>query len=981
MKNLVGFILVWVCTIAHAQVDSSYIYNPATPFGALDIRIAKSATRYYYLQENRTVSFRESAPGVKTDTYNDMTSWDSSPYSQGNMREKNGNADYFIMNYRLLFPVGYDTSYNDGYPLIVMMHGAGERANCWDNTCHWADRSWKYNTNNPPAPTTVNHPLLNNDHNLLHGGKPHLDARNLAGTKLPNDPTLHSRAFPGFVLFAQNLNGWDTYAAQDAIRLIRLVIKKYNIDPNRVYVHGLSNGGSGTYEVVKRAPWLFAAALPMSAITDASIISKGMTPQVANVPIWTFQGGRDTSPLPSKTEGIVKKFREAGADVRYSLYPNLGHGTWNTAYSEPEFFSWMLAKDKSKVHVFFNNPTICGTTGAGVKMGYARGFLAYQWEKDGALIPGADSAELVVTEPGVYRARFSRLSATPTEEQWNKWSQPVNITVNNPPQATIIPLGSTHLRGPDNAAQNTVRLRSTHADAHYYWYRNGTLINIPNNNVDDTVRVLTLLSTSSTQNGAITLLTRSFDNCPSPASEPVNIYFGNSAPLLADTNIPSNFQGSATSGGTTSLSWTDNSSVEARYEVWRRKTGQSFVFAGYTGVNGTTFNDSGLEPSTTYDYKVRAVNNDGRSRYAPSDVVNTNLTITTDPDPIPPTPPQNLTVVSNTDNSVTLSWVAGTDNVGIRQYIVYYDGGSVATGSTQTTYTVTGLTLNTVYDFTVKTQDLANLLSDASNEVSGNTYVTGLVYGHSTGAWTDLDQITNWNAPEFTGTVPNFTLSPRTQEDFFNFEFKGYLYITAAGSYQFRTTSDDGSRLALNGVVLVDNDGVHGNVTVTSALVNLGSGPQTINVKFFEYTSGQNLRVEYRGPDTGNNWIIVPSSALRSGTPPATLLAAGRLAGSNEARAESEETLAQGNPLRIFIYPNPSRSDNLYVQVESEGNEPVQIRLLDMMGRQLHQDVLDHTLARQGAPVTPHQTLINGMYIMVVHQGKNQCKEKVIIRN
>src|SRR3954469_1798476 len=106
IKKIVG---LWGLTLifyqtAFSQVDTSYVYKTGMPYGTLDIRIAKSTTRYYYLQEGKTFSFRESAPGVRTNTYNDGTSWDSSPYTQGNLREKNGNADTFIMNYRLLLP-------------------------------------------------------------------------------------------------------------------------------------------------------------------------------------------------------------------------------------------------------------------------------------------------------------------------------------------------------------------------------------------------------------------------------------------------------------------------------------------------------------------------------------------------------------------------------------------------------------------------------------------------------------------------------------------------------------------------------------------------------------------------------------------------------------------------------------------------------------------------------------------------------------
>jgi len=65
-----------------AQVDTTFIYNQQTPYGTLDIRIAKSPTRYYYLQEDVTFSFRESAPGVKTNTFLDMTAWDFQAHTQ-----------------------------------------------------------------------------------------------------------------------------------------------------------------------------------------------------------------------------------------------------------------------------------------------------------------------------------------------------------------------------------------------------------------------------------------------------------------------------------------------------------------------------------------------------------------------------------------------------------------------------------------------------------------------------------------------------------------------------------------------------------------------------------------------------------------------------------------------------------------------------------------------------------------------------------
>lgn len=667
-----------ICFTAFGQVDTSYVYNKSTPYGTLDIRIAKSATRFYYLQENITFNYRESG-GTKTDSYLDMTSWDSSPYSQGNLREKNGKLDYFIMNYRLLFPVNYNRNYEDGYPLIVMMHGAGERGNCWTNTCYHGDRTWKPLTNDPPAPTDASSKLLNNDHNLLHGGKAHLDARNLAGARLPNDPSMPGRAFPGFVLFPQNLNGWDANGVQDAIKLIRLVAKKYNIDEDRIYIHGLSNGGGGVYQALKRAPWLFAAALPMSAADDGGITAKSLSSSIAHIPLWIFQGGQDTNPTQRETEGYIKKFRDAGAVIRYSLYPELGHGTWNTAYKEGDFFSWILDQNKSRIHLYGGSNAICLTNKQGVRMELAKGFRKYQWERNGVIISGATSSSYVATTTGTYRARFSRVS-NPTASEWNQWSEPVTVTQQSPARAEIDQIGTVLLK--DLNSYGNAKLRATSSASHYYWYRNGALVNL-SGSVDDTVRnpvftAGTCTTTSCAGNGQYTLITKTADGCPSPASLPKYIYFNNTAPI--NITAPSNLKGSITSLTSVKITWTDASSNENGFEIWRRHqvgTGYSkWEMRTLTKPNVISFTDTGLQPSTKYHYKIRAVSNSGRSNYFPA-ASNAFLTIITNEDTSNPSVPQSLIAKSVAINTIQLSWKSSTDNTGIHQYKIYYSGNVV----------------------------------------------------------------------------------------------------------------------------------------------------------------------------------------------------------------------------------------------------------------------------------------------------------------
>jgi hypothetical protein len=881
MKKFVGLLLLMLGIIStgYSQVDTSYIYNTAMPYGTLDLRIAKSPTRYYYLQEDTTFSFRESSPGVKTYTYKDVTSWNSAPYKQGNLRERNGAQDLFTLNYRILFPQNFNPNYDPGYPLILMLHGAGESGNCWDDNCKWATPSWNPNTNNPAAPTDVNSELLNNDRNLFHGGSVHLSAVNLAGSKLPNDPTLASRAFSGIVVFPQALNGWTIPSrVEDAIRLVRLLMKKYNVDPNRVYIHGLSNGGGGVYQAIKRAPWLFAAALPMSGINDGGIVNDNMTGEVAKLPLWVFQGGQDVNPTPGKTFSLVKKLRDAGGVVRYYLYPDLGHGTWNTAYNEPDFFTWILGQRKYNPHISYGNPVICLTTGAGVKMSFTNGFFAYQWQRDGVILTGENQSTYTANTPGSYRGRFSRVP-NPTEADWTQWSDPVVVQEENPAKPSIDATGTTHLRGPGqpNAnPYNTVVLNSSVEADLYDWYKNGSLINFSGTDIDDTLHTVTFTTASTSSNGAYTLVIKK-SYCPSPPSDPVYLFFNNSAPQNITLNAASVALNGIATSSTAFLTWNDVLNNETGYELWRRKAGDpNFEFVTRTKKDAVSYSDTNLEPATTYEYKFRAINNSGRSNYVPSDNLTTNFQITTSGDNTAPTAPQNLVVTNNTISSISLSWEAAQDNAGVKEYIIDYGSGVISTDSAVTSFTITGLPINTVFPITVKAKDFTGLLSQPSNQVTGTTYVTGLFYKHSTGAWSDLDDTTltkTFIHPEFTGRVNNFTLTPRTQEDFFNFQFTGYLNIAMDGIYTFRITSDDGSRLIIDGVVVADNDGKHGNKTVTSNPVTLSAGIHTIEVQYFDNVGNQTLTVQYMGPGISNGvtFINIPDDALKTGiyTPPA----------------------------------------------------------------------------------------------------------------
>ncbi|MHC4751850.1 MAG: PA14 domain-containing protein, partial [Planctomycetota bacterium] len=122
----------------------------------------------------------------------------------------------------------------------------------------------------------------------------------------------------------------------------------------------------------------------------------------------------------------------------------------------------------------------------------------------------------------------------------------------------------------------------------------------------------------------------------------------------------------------------------------------------------------------------------------------------------------------------------------------------------------------------------------------------GLLYEYFEGTWDllpDFDSL----IPAEKGTVSNFDISVRNQDDNFGFCFSGQINIATTGDYTFYTTSDDGSRLYIDGTMVVDNDGLHG-MEEQSGTIPLTAGMHTIEVTMFEAAEGEGLEVEYEGP-------------------------------------------------------------------------------------------------------------------------------------
>ncbi|MDY8138065.1 GEVED domain-containing protein [Aquimarina sp. 2201CG5-10] len=234
----------------------------------------------------------------------------------------------------------------------------------------------------------------------------------------------------------------------------------------------------------------------------------------------------------------------------------------------------------------------------------------------------------------------------------------------------------------------------------------------------------TVVVPNTAKNGATRLRVRyKLHTAPDPCGtsstngDEVEDYFvfikGSGTPDTQAPSTPTNLAASGVGNTFLTLNWnasTDNVGVTG-YDVYRGST-------NIGTVTGTTYNVTGLAAGTAYDFSVRAKDAAGNISGS-SNVV--NVTTTSNPDDTQaPTAPGNLTASNVAQTTLSLSWTASTDNIGVTGYDVYR-GATRLTTVTGTSYNVSGLTANTSYSFSVKAKDAAGNESASSNTVNVTT--------------------------------------------------------------------------------------------------------------------------------------------------------------------------------------------------------------------------------------------------------------------
>ena len=122
---------------------------------------------------------------------------------------------------------------------------------------------------------------------------------------------------------------------ESIITFIGQLVEEFHVDADKIYLTGLSMGGYGTWYTAMARPDLFSAIAP--------VCGGGMAwnAGVLKMPIWAFHGACDTVVSPTQSDEMVEKLKAAGADVRYSRVEGVGHNVWEHAYNE-ELLSWLL---------------------------------------------------------------------------------------------------------------------------------------------------------------------------------------------------------------------------------------------------------------------------------------------------------------------------------------------------------------------------------------------------------------------------------------------------------------------------------------------------------------------------------------------------------------------------------------------------------------------------------------------------------------
>ncbi len=220
------------------------------------------------------------------------------------------------LDYRVLYPE--EMKPGKKYPLVLFLHGAGERGSDNERQLIHGSQMWLNPVNREGYPAFVLAPQCPEDGYWAYMERPE--------SFMPAEMPLEVPVSPIFQTLKDLL---DVYLAMP------------QVDADRVYVIGLSMGGMATFDIAVRYPEVFAAAVPICGAVNPERLAgaKGVAFSI-------YHGDKDTVVPVEASREAYKALKKAGADVRYKEFVGCTHGSWNPAFNEPDFMSWLFRQKR-----------------------------------------------------------------------------------------------------------------------------------------------------------------------------------------------------------------------------------------------------------------------------------------------------------------------------------------------------------------------------------------------------------------------------------------------------------------------------------------------------------------------------------------------------------------------------------------------------------------------------------------------------------
>ncbi len=196
-------------------------------------------------------------------------------------------------NYLLYLPADYGKDTKKKWPMIMFLHGAGERGSKLEV--------------------------------LRKQGLPKMIAQ--------------GKSFDFIIVSPQCPNDiWWPEQTDVLISLLDDIEKKYRVDTDRVYLTGLSMGGFGTWTLAERYPKRFAAISPICGGSESYAADR-----LKDVPVWAFHGAKDNLVPVARSQEMVEAVKKKGGDAKLTIYPEAEHDSWTETYNNPELYQWFLS--------------------------------------------------------------------------------------------------------------------------------------------------------------------------------------------------------------------------------------------------------------------------------------------------------------------------------------------------------------------------------------------------------------------------------------------------------------------------------------------------------------------------------------------------------------------------------------------------------------------------------------------------------------